>query len=542
MASLLSTFSAGAQIETASWSWDEGVGGSLELRAVRALEGVGLTLAPMPGDKNVALGEVAKNDFGQRVPLTDGDIALVASEWISNTPNVFGRYFTVDLGRNRAITRVLVRPGQTALNQPEYYVRGYRIESALERDPDIWRMLAEKRTNYNLLIDTAADSTWSVLNDGRPVARMGRFVRFTITRQDRSNWVALGDIEVYAEGYEASGTAVLNWASQDKINVGQVRWVADTDESTGFSLTAKGSSDERDWAEVHTIENGGLFDGLEPVTGIDVVAELRTSEPYATPRWSRLEIDFDRRLVASRAVGSIQPNLVPRGGSSRINYSIDLEVSSDDYGVDLFVLDGLSVQLESLSIDGRALLMGTDYDFSANDERAQTVIRLMQGSIVSDSSIEVVGNALFLNETTDVGFRIGNSDQERSAGYVNWQNGQQNETGSWRIRAQGNPGDLLSSIDLSKRPYSPYEGEDLAFSFVVSNLNNPTDVVLSLYDLNGNRVRQVSQYGSARRYTLRWDGRDETHRVVDPGLYLYEVEVRGSGGENGRRGTCVVAY
>ena len=79
-------------------------------------------------------------------------------------------------------------------------------------------------------------------------------------------------------------------------------------------------------------------------------------------------------------------------------------------------------------------------------------------------------------------------------------------------------------------------------SFVVSNLNNPTDVVLSLYDLSGNRVRSVRQNGSARKYTIRWDGKSEGGLTVDPGLYLYEVEVRGSGDKGRRQGTCVVAY
>ena len=80
-----------------------------------------------------------------------------------NTPNVFGRYFTIDLGRNRAITRIRMRPGQTALNQPEY-MRGYRVEAAMANEVDIWRLLAEERNNFNLLIDTQLDSTWRVMN------------------------------------------------------------------------------------------------------------------------------------------------------------------------------------------------------------------------------------------------------------------------------------------------------------------------------------------------------------------------------------------
>jgi hypothetical protein len=124
----INTHSAMAETESVVWRWGDGIRSDLEREFTQWIDGEGLQLAMLPPDKNIALGEIARDDFGLRVPLADGEISLVASEWISNTPNVFGRFFTVDLGRNRAITRVRVRPGQTALNQPEYFVRGYRIE------------------------------------------------------------------------------------------------------------------------------------------------------------------------------------------------------------------------------------------------------------------------------------------------------------------------------------------------------------------------------------------------------------------------------
>ena len=93
-----------------------------------------------------------------------------------------------------------------------------------------------------------------------------------------------------------------------------------------------------------------------------------------------------------------------------------------------------------------------------------------------------------------------------------------------------------------ERVFSPYLDEQVSFDFVVSRLSNPTDVLLSVYNLNGNRVRQHVQYGAARNYQMAWDGRDENARIVEPGIYLFEIEVRGGGVEGMRRGTCVVAY
>ena len=64
-------------------------------------------------------------------------------------------------------------------------------------------------------------------------------MRFTITRQDRSNWVALGDIEVFAEGFEHEGSAILKWSFEEPINVGRIRWQTRVFDQTVFRLLQK---------------------------------------------------------------------------------------------------------------------------------------------------------------------------------------------------------------------------------------------------------------------------------------------------------------
>ena len=531
------------QSQIARWNWTEENAAVTSMEFVRVSRDMGLELEMLPPDKNIALGEVAKNDFGQRVPLTDGEISLVASEWISNSPNVFGRYFTVDLGRNRAITRVRVRPGQTALNQPEYYVRGYRVEAALANEADIWRLLAEERNNLNLLIDTQADSTWRVLNDGMPISRTGQQVRFTITRQDRSNWVALGDIEVYAEGFEHRGNAMLQWNYDEPVNLGRVRWIAEETEGTAFKLYAKNYDDVRDWPTLYPMVKNTLFSGVEPTRGFEMRGELTTDDPFTSPRWSQLEVEYDLRLVAEDAKGAVTPVRVNKGKKTDIVYVIYLEINDSNYGVDRLFLDGSSIAVQQILVDGVPLRQVGDYSFSSSDENEYTEIHLTSDNRIDrDATVEVRGQGLFLNESNTVALRVGSADQERVDGYLNWQNGREDIAGSWTVKAEGLPGQLLSAVDLSHRQFSPFEDGLLEFAFVVSNLNNPTDVVLSIYDLNGNRVRILRQNGGARQYTLRWDGMNEDRRMVDPGLYLYEIEVQGSGEKGRRRGTCVVAY
>ena len=180
-------------------------------------------------DQNLALGRSTVNELDREVPLTDGSIEIGQSEWLSGTPHVFGRNFTVDLGMDRAITRVRILAGESAQRQTEYFVRGYRIETATQNSPNTWRLLAEQKENFTLDIDTSADSVWSVLDaTGKALSRLGRFVRLTLIRQDRSNWVALGEIEVFGTGFAEKGRIEGTWSSSQPVNPGRIRWQVQT--------------------------------------------------------------------------------------------------------------------------------------------------------------------------------------------------------------------------------------------------------------------------------------------------------------------------
>tara|TARA_B110000438_G_scaffold162526_1_gene155691 strand:- start:5754 stop:7406 length:1653 start_codon:yes stop_codon:yes gene_type:complete len=532
-----------AEMEREVWEWAEGPTLDILHNSVEWVAGEGVMLARLSPEKNVAAGMVAKDDLGLRVPLTDGDVSLGVSEWVSNNPNVFGRNFIVDLGQDRAITRVRVLPGQTAINQPEYFVRGYRLEAAGTNDSDLWRILAEARDNINLTIDTSTDSTWSVRDrDQNDVFRRGRFVRLTITRQDRSNWVALGEIEVFAVGYEIEGLLTGQLSTSGPVNVGRVHWEVSVPEGTAFQLASAPGADVIPWQAIHTMENGELFAGQEPVEVVAWRGQMFTSEPFATPTWQRVEIEYDRRLVASSVVGSVLPVTVRRGEETEVTYRLEIEVSSEDYGVDLVRLSGVAMSVQEVLINGRSLNAGQDYTTSLDIVAQETRLALDGNNRVEDDAvIEVIGNVRLLADSNVIRPMLGNAGQSVDDGYTNWQNGH-NPLAISQISAQGEPGDLVGQLQLSQRVFSPYLDEQVSFDFVVSRLSNPTDVLLSVYNLNGNRVRQHVQYGAARNYQMAWDGRDENARIVEPGIYLFEIEVRGGGVEGMRRGTCVVAY
>lgn len=506
-------------------------------------------LLSLTGEENLALGKLAVDQFGNRVPLADGSIALSQSEWVSGTPNVFGQEFTVDLGVVRSINRIRLLAGETALGQLEYFVRGYRLESSVQAQ--VWQLLSEEPANFRLNVDTRADSTWAASDaDGLPVPREGRFVRLTLIRQDRSNWVALGEIEVYGQGFANEGAIEDGITLETSVNVGRIRWQSEEPAATAIGLLLRGASAGEElpaWDDVVT-EFGGefLFDGQEPVDQIEYRALLSNEMPGVTPSLRRIEIDYDPVLVAQELRGEVVGgDTIRKGSATTLTYRIQADVNSADYGIDMIRLQGVALMVEEIRVDGRLLeqdaTMSEGFSASATAEREETRIEFAAlESVTSSATIEIVGQALFLRDRVPVRFAAGSRRQAAADMYVNWQSGKESSTGSWTVLASGAPLQLLSKVQVEPRPYSPFAGGDLHFDMIVSNIEQGRDVTLRIFTLDGKRVRRLQQTGRARAYQFSWDGRDGDGQIVMPGLYLYEVGVSRSGAT--RRGTFAVAY
>ena len=499
-------------------------------------------LAQLDEDVNVALGQSVIDDFDKPVPLADGAIDLVRSEWISGTNHVFDKQFIVDLGLDRAIKRVRVLAGETALNQPEYFMRGYRLETAAQVAPHVWHLLAEQPDNFVLNVDTSADSTWAATDErGAAIPREGRFVRLTLIRQDRSNWVAIGEIEVFGVGYVSEGFIEDSFAPPAPVNVGQIRWQAERPERTGIELQVRGGREEP-WGNVaaHTDEEF-FYGGSEPVAQLVYRANLTNSAPFVSPALKRIAIDYDPVLVAQQLTAAVVVSAALRKGEeTTLIYQMEIAAGVDDYGVDLLRVQGPLLGVTAVRVDGRALAT-EDYTWGLTADREGMLIELAASEQINGmATVEIEGAALFVRDKTPMRFAAGNKAQGDRDGYVNWQQGREMPGATWTVLAAGTPLQLLGEVQVEPRPFSPFADEYARFAFVVGNIEAGREVVLKMYNLTGRPMRQLAQTGSARTYQFEWDGRDASGRVVEPGLYLYEVRIEGS--DTARRGTFVVAY
>ena len=503
-------------------------------------------LAQLDEGVNVALGRSVIDDFDKPVPLTDGAIDLVRSEWISGTNHVFDKQFTVDLGLDRAIKRVRVLAGETALNQPEYFVRGYRLETATQAAPQVWHLLAEEPDNFVLNVDTSADSTWAATDErGEAVPREGRFVRLTLIRQDRSNWVAIGEIEVFGMGYGSEGFIEDSFAPPTPVNVGQIRWQVERPERTGIELQVRGNAEgaEEPWESVAAHTVGEFFySGDEPVAQLAYRAYLTNSAPFVSPVLKRVAVDYDPVLVAQQLWAEVvASDSLRKGEEATLIGRVEIAAGVDDYGVDLLRVQGPLLSVTAVRVDGRDLAPGAGYTWGPTSDREGMRVELAPNErINARATVEIEARALFVRDKTPMRFAAGNKAQGARDGYVNWQQGREKPGASWTVLAAGTPLQLLSPVQVQPRPFSPFADEYARFALVVGNIEVGREVVLRIYDLTGRPIRQLAQTGSARTYQFAWDGRDGSGRVVEPGLYLYEVGIEESG--KARRGTFVVAY
>ena len=504
-------------------------------------------LAQLDEDVNVALGRSVLDDFDKPVPLTDGAIDLVRSEWLSGTNHVFDKQFTVDLGLDRAIKRVRVLAGETALNQPEYFMRGYKLETATQVAPQVWHLLAEQPDNFVLNVDTSADSTWAAIDErGEAIPREGRFVRLTIIRQDRSNWVAIGEIEVFGVGYVSEGFIEDSFALPTPANVGLIRWQVDRPERTGIELQVRGAATEgaeEPWGSVAAHADGEFFyRGAEPVARMAYRARLTNSAPFVSPALKRIAIDYDPVLVAQQLLAEVAvSDSLRKGEEATLIYRVEIATGVDDYGVDLLRVQGPLLRVTAVRVDGRELVPTEGYTWGSTPDREGMLIELVPSEQINAmATVEIEGQALFVRDKTALRFEAGNKAQGDRDGYVNWQQGRERPGTTWTVLAAGTPLQLLSEVQVQPRPFSPFADEYARFAFVVGNIEEGREVVLKIYNLTGRPMRQLAQTGSARTYQFEWDGRDGSGRVVEPGLYLYEVRIEGS--DKARRGTFVVAY
>ena len=489
-----------------------------------------LTLASFRG-ANLALEASAvsgQNELRASRSVTDGS---TDTEWrFDNRTEVLGEWIRVDLGGDRGVTRVRILPGKTIDQRPLFFLKGYRLEMAREATPDDWILVAQWAENTRPTVDTSVDSTWIETDaDGVPLPVLGRFLRLRIVREDPPNWVTVGEIEVFGEGFRGEGSFESTvFDAGQPVNFGRARIAGQAPPGTILRLQLRTSADGETWEpwyrvpawDLEQAPEGFELSEPEPARFLQYRAAMETHHPLVTPALEEVRAAFVEQLFATAATAAIEPLRPMLGRDTLFTYTLDVDVGARDLGFDR-VRIGLPGDVREVRFDGVSL--PEDGYGSEWDDREIRLGLTAEYRIHRPGRLEVDFSSALLRPTLAVraGIALGDS--------ADFQNARPAREGAWTLVGQGFTSRPLppGGVEVRPNPFNAASGP-AQIQIDLAKVQHPRGMTVALYDLSGRRVRTLwaDRPASAGRKRLPWDGRDDAGRLVVPGLYLLRVEIR----------------
>ena len=484
---------------------------------------------------NLALDAVASsgpNTLSGRRSVTDGN---ADTEWrFDNEVEVLGKWIRIDLGGDRGVSQVRLVPGKTVTQRPLFFVKGYRLEVAREATPDDWVLVAQQAENTRPTVDTLVDSTWiETRADGGALPVLGRFVRLRLTREDPPNWVSIGEVEVFGEGFRAEGTfesAVFD--AGQPVNFGKVWFAGQTPPGTLLRVQFRTSADGEAWLEWHRVPAWDLAkvgDGValtepEPARFVQYRAVMETRDPLSASRLMQVAVAFGEQLFAGAVAGAIAPLRPVLGEETVFTYTFDVEIGPEDLGFDRVHI-GLPGAVRQVRFDG-VMLPEDGYEAAWDDEG----IRLVLGAeheVSQSGRLEVEFASVLLRPTLAVRAAVAFDNG------ADWQYVRPVEEDASTLVGAGVVSRALPRAGVSVRP-NPFNAASGAAQIQIdlAKVQHPQALTVALYDLAGQKRRVLwDGQAAAGRKRLTWDGRDESGRLVAPGHYLLRVEIDADRGD-----------
>jgi len=485
---------------------------------------------------NLAFGAVAvagENNLTGSRSVTDGD---VNTEWrFNNQAEVLGKWIKIDLGGDRGVSRVRILPGKTINQRPLFFLKGYRIEVAQEETSDDWILVAQQVESTESTVDTSADSTWIETDGaGAPLPVLGRYVRMKITREDPPNWVTIGEVEVFGEGYRASGYYESEmFDAGSMVNFGQVLFAGGEPEGTGLQVQFRTSMDGEMWEPWYRVaewaltrgNQGVILEEPEPAQFLQYRVRLETHHPLRTAWLEKVTVEYDEVLLARSVTGAITPRSPVLGEETEFTYSFDTEVEEGDLGFDR-VWIGLPGEVKEVRVDGM-VLPEDGYEASWSSEGLEVVLTSVY-QMIRSGRLEVVFAGVLLRPTLAVRAAVGWGEA------INFQNVRPAEEEGWTLVGKGIIKRTLprDGIVVHPNPFNAGRGA-VQIRIDLAKVQMTKPVHARIFDLSGRRVRTLwdGEPMTAGRKQLEWDGRDEGGRLVIPGIYLLRVEVEADVGD-----------
>ncbi len=449
-----------------------------------------------------------------------------------------GTYIIVDLKAVRNVKKVII---YTFAGSPNLRPRAFSIFAGLDT-------LTMERVYQEL------DN--QVVN---PVAQfdaiVSQYIKIVIDVVPQNFNTTISEIEIFGEGFLPEGffySSVRNVGQN--VNFGTFEFKGNIPEGTSVAFnfrTGNSPTIDTTWSNFgdEIAASGSLFEVYEPRRYIQYRVKLTTTN-LLSPLIDEVKINYDIQNVASITDAYITPQLTQILKEKEFTLVIDVSFDATDYGIDtLQIFTPSPATLLEVKINGVA----ASYLSSVT---ARKVVLFFNSTLKTNSRIEVkflstpfLGVSPYIAKVSSK--LVSNNPQRVNSKVVN-------NVEAWSIITDGVPDKLLIAVKATPNPFTPNNDgiNDITnIEFFLGNIGEPRADIgtqlrtlsIKIYDLTGRLIRDLydSKTGAFAFISdngITWDGRDNSGKIVRPGLYLYQIIINSdNGGENITK-TIVVSY
>lgn len=503
-------------------------------------------------NENLALNKYAYVTFGGIEPtdttfknplkLIDGNKS--SPSYVSfpseNAGGRRGSYIIIDL---QAVRRVNKLVAYTVGNNRNTRIRAYSIYAGMDSSA-----IGMEKVFQN------PDDTLAITEASFP-AITARYVKLVIDVIDNQNYTVITEIEIYGEGFLPEGTFISSvWDIGRNVNFKTFEFKADIPNDTKIEYSVRtGSTPEVDstwsnWSVLSEVNNS-LFEVFEPRKYVQYKLVLATNI-LGTPKISEVKINYDTSNIAGFTDAFISPQYVQILKEQEFTLTIDLKFNPTDLGVDtLMVYTPSPVELLGLKINNAPTSAQTRV-------KADFIEIVFNNTIKTDSKVEIVFRATPFLEISPYKAFISSSQLGHNPQRVDSKIS--NQIDGWSIVSIGVPEKLIIRCKVNPNPFSP-NGDGIndvtRIEFYLGNVAQPSEYIgkqvrqlsIKIFDLNGRILRTLLDKNTgADAFTsdkgIEWDGRDDSGKIVRPGVYVYQVFINSDNGGEYYTSTVVVTY
>ena len=304
------------------------------------------------------------------------------------------------------------------------------------------------------------------------------------------------------------------------------------------TVTVIPGEDWSPWSPFY-LDPGAAITSPSPRRYVMVEAVLGSDNPDQGALLQGLDIGLAAPL-ASRILGEIAPPILQQLGE-RETFTLFLQpqFQGDNRGFDQVLVElppGTAVELMDLVVGTAAELeTGAGQRYGRDQLERLTInsdsLWVQLPTVVSQDAAVVAlrfAGELYLATNAFVA-QVGLGEGDERV----WQRvdaGEASTLGAGRGLTVLTPftGSLLGEVEVSSNPFTPNGdgvNELVELVFTVFKVQGSKPLLLEVYSLDGQRVREVQQpveYAAGRQRVV-WDGRDDGGRLLPPGLYLCRV-------------------